>query len=245
LWNNGVRAIVLSGGEPTLLPNLEAVLRHMKQLGFTVVLSTNGVLLGDQLPAIASYLDWLSLPLDAITQDGCRQLRTGCPDHASIIRDLIPVIRREHPRIRIKLGTVVCKANAETVAEVLEFLGPGALPDKWKLYEVSYSNYAILNRDLIDLSTESFDLVCTRAAEAAAHYGVILAIHRDSERNGKYLFVDPNGDLICIAGGHEVKVGNILSQCSDDELQTMLCGVNYRSNLDNFLTTFGIAHSGE
>jgi MoaA/NifB/PqqE/SkfB family radical SAM enzyme len=214
----------------------------MKQLGFTVVLSTNGVLLGSKLPVIAPYLDWVSLPLDSVTRDGCQQLRTGCSEHATIIRDLISLIRRSYSRLRIKLGTVVCKSNATTVAETLDFLGPSALPDKWKLYQVSYSNYAILNRDLLQLPEESFDSVCAMAAKAAARYSVPLIIYRDSERNGKYLFVDPNGDLVCISGGQEIKVGNILSD-RDDEI--CLLRINYKVNLMNFLSTFGIVPTGD
>jgi MoaA/NifB/PqqE/SkfB family radical SAM enzyme len=240
----GVKAIILSGGEPTLLPELHIILRYMKELGFTVVLSTNGILLREELPAIASYLNWLSLPLDSPIEGECQKLRVGCADHAAKIKSLMQFIRRNYPSVFIKLGTVVCMINVKSVGGILDFLGPEAFPHTWKLYQVSYSNYAKFHRTLLHVSEECFQRACSIARVSADRYGVTMIVYRNSERDGKYLFVEPNGDLLCIVAGDEVKIGNILTD-TDSMLNSVICDVNKTLNVENFLSTYRTMKNGD
>jgi len=76
LVENGVREVVLGGGEPTLAENLEEVMGILKRGGVYVSLHTNGLLLTDErLDRWKGLVDDIALPVDAIDRNIQRQLR--------------------------------------------------------------------------------------------------------------------------------------------------------------------------
>jgi len=76
LVENGVKEVILGGGEPTLARNLEEVLRILKDGGVYVSLHTNGLLLTDErLERWEGLIDDIALPIDAVDRNIQRQLR--------------------------------------------------------------------------------------------------------------------------------------------------------------------------
>jgi len=82
---NWVDAVVLTGGEPTLTPELPELIRRLKQLGFAVKLDTNGSC-PDALAAVLPAVDYVALDIK------CSAARyaglTGFADTALISRSL-------------------------------------------------------------------------------------------------------------------------------------------------------------
>lgn len=207
----GAKVVVLSGGEPTLLPYLPELLKRAKGSGLMTVLSTNGLLLEGVLPEIAPYLDWLALPLDGPDSASNGTMRIGDPDHFEKILGLLPRIRCEFPSLGVKLGTVVTRQNHTNVPQIIRNIGRDGLPDTWKLYQVSPSNYGRDNYGWLSVTDEVFEGTARRARRAAADYGVFCAVYRNRDRDGKYLFIDPTGDALVIDHCDEVRIGNIIS----------------------------------
>ncbi len=56
--------VVFSGGEPLMQPDIVALAREVKSLGFKVGIHTSGVY-PDKLRAIAPYIDWVGLDIKA------------------------------------------------------------------------------------------------------------------------------------------------------------------------------------
>lgn len=76
LVENGVREVILGGGEPTLARNLEEVMGILKEGGVYVSLHTNGLLLTDErLERWEGLVDDIALPIDAVDRNIQRQLR--------------------------------------------------------------------------------------------------------------------------------------------------------------------------
>src|SRR5690606_4420424 len=70
-----VHKIRLTGGEPTLCEDLVDHVRVARSLAPTVGMTTNGVLLEGQLPALrAAGLNRLNISLDALDEAGFRQV---------------------------------------------------------------------------------------------------------------------------------------------------------------------------
>ena len=70
----GVHKVRLTGGEPTLNPDLVTYIRHARQLAPVVGLTSNGVLLAPLLPALHDAgLNRLNISLDAVTAEGFRR----------------------------------------------------------------------------------------------------------------------------------------------------------------------------
>lgn len=63
-WELGCRVLYLSGGEPTLLPDVQGILGTARQIGYRISMTTNGSLLESRLPTLAPYLDGVTVSLD-------------------------------------------------------------------------------------------------------------------------------------------------------------------------------------
>ncbi|MBM3558142.1 MAG: radical SAM protein, partial [Alphaproteobacteria bacterium] len=77
LYSFGVRALILSGGEPLLRPDIFEISRYAKDKGFYVGLSSNGTLI-DETTAdriVAAGYDYVGISLDGIgaTHDAFRR----------------------------------------------------------------------------------------------------------------------------------------------------------------------------
>jgi MoaA/NifB/PqqE/SkfB family radical SAM enzyme len=211
LANHGTRVLVITGGEPTLISDLPIVLREVKALGMKSVLSSNGLLIGPRMDEIVSNLDWLALPLDGPTADSNGRMREGSSQHFTAVLDLLVKIRARYPRLKIKLGTVVTRLNVSEVSEIPRILPPDALPDVWKLYQFSPSSYGKDNRLSLEIGADEFEAAVANARRAAERLNLRLAVYRNSERDGKYLFIEPTGEAVVIHAGAELAIGNILN----------------------------------
>ena len=214
LHDSGVERIVFTGGEPLLAPDTPRLIRHAKRLGMVTILSTNG----SRLPALHSRfmpcLDWIALPMDGPTADVHNKCRPGPPSF-SWTTSSIHLTRDKYPNTRIKLGTVVQRKNLEEVHRIPEALGTSLRPDTWKLYEVSFSNYAHDNRVRLRLPRRTIDSAFERCELAAGAEGWRFVSYRNAHRDGQYLFVEPNGDAMVIEDGVETVVGNLIDDFTD------------------------------
>jgi MoaA/NifB/PqqE/SkfB family radical SAM enzyme len=233
----GVENVVVTGGEPCLISYLPTLLRHAKGLGLAVVLSTNGTVFEKRVDEIAPHLDWIGLPLDAPSHEINRLMRPGDDGQLDSIVRLLPRLRRDHPGVRIKLGTVVCKLNQTDVAGIPRVLGEDR-PDVWKLYQVIYSSYAVDNRDLVELTDAEFEQTVAAAAAAADAWGVRLVLYRRCDRAGTYLFIEPDGDMLVAQHAGERRVGNIFTDALPELAQRWTAELE-RGHLDyNVETTY-------
>jgi len=204
----GVRAVVITGGEPTLVEDLPELLDVAKSAGLHTVLSTNGARLGTRLSAIAPSLDWIALPLDGDRSERHARMRVGARDHFGTVLDLIVRIRDEQPHLRIKLGTVVSAINRDWVVGLADVVAGRYAPDVWKLYQVERAGYARANWARLALGDADFDSVLRDTAEAAARHNIKVTAYWRKDRTGKYLFVEPNGDAMAVDGSCEFVIGN-------------------------------------
>jgi MoaA/NifB/PqqE/SkfB family radical SAM enzyme len=212
LARGGTRVIVISGGEPTLLTDLPVILSAIKAKGIRSVLSTNGLLLARTMDQVLPMIDWLALPIESADHTLNSRLRTSPPNYFSYIRDLILTVRQRYPDVRIKLGTVVTRVNRTSVASIPTALGKEALPDVWKLYEFSATNYGYDNQLLLTPSVTEFRSTVQAARRIAEEHCLPLVVYSNAERDGKYLFVDPTGQALVIAAGDEVPIGSIVNE---------------------------------
>lgn len=223
LASNGVERLVFTGGEPTLIKDLPVILRATKSRGLTTVLSTNGMFIASNdelLDKIASSLDWIALPLDADTSSVNAKLRVGLNADAGIkhfdaVLSLIPKIRERYPRLGIKLGTVVTQLNLDSILNIPNLLvSRNAIPDTWKLYQVSASEYGKINYVQLQVGDEEFTRVYEKAREHALGVGIPnVTKYTNQERPGKYLFINPLGEVLVVhpIANDYYSIGNILT----------------------------------
>lgn len=136
LRDYGVPVLILSGGEPLMRPDIFAVSRHAKQLGFYVGLSSNGTLITQEnIDAIASVgYDYVGISLDGMrdTHDRFRR-RIGAFDEA--LRGI-----RLCRKVGIKVGLrfTLTGDNARDLPDLLRLLDDEDL-DKFYLSHLNYA----------------------------------------------------------------------------------------------------------
>lgn len=208
LSGNGVERVVFTGGEPTLVKDLDQILREAKNQDLTTVLSSNGLKLAqnrDLLDRITPYLDWIGLPLDGDTPQVNALMRIGLgqntgEQHFFSVISLIQRIQTEYPELKIKLGTVVAKPNLDHVESIpLTLAKFDTIPDTWKLYQVSPSEYGKLNYKGLKVEDDEFEQVFHKSLRNAKAVGIPnVTKYSNATRPGKYLFIDPKGDALIV-----------------------------------------------
>jgi molybdenum cofactor biosynthesis enzyme MoaA len=213
---HGVSRLVITGGEPLLVPRLPVLLERARGCDLHLVLSTNGSLLSRRHAQVVPHLTWIALPLDGPSAAVHDALRPGRRSSFHDVRSALQLVREIYPGVRIKLGTVVQPGNVGLVSDIPDVVTDwGVSPDVWKIYQVSFSNYAADNRERLLLSDECFEREVADALAAAESAGWRTVVYRNSERDGQYLFVEPSGDAMVIADGAERLIGNFLDDLPD------------------------------
>jgi organic radical activating enzyme len=238
LYEHGTRRIVVTGGEPLLIPRLDVLLSEAKITGFEVILSTNSTLVAKRHKQILPHVDWIALPIEAPNVQVHEACRPGTVESYKSFFESFSLVRRLYPEVRIKVGTVVSPANADLVSKLPETLHPhlGA-PDIWKIYQISNSSYGADNRESLAVDNEVFERIIADAEGKAKEYQWPVVVYRNSERNERYLFIEPNGDAMVIANNAETVIGNFYCDF-DGVLENWTRFVNQRLLAENSLRTY-------
>jgi pyruvate-formate lyase-activating enzyme len=117
----GLRAVTLSGGEPTLHPGLLDIIRGLRALCLDVTLATNGLSLA-QRPELARELraagvSYVYVQMDTLAGGTCQRIRGG--DFVERKKQAIANLRAAG--VRFGLTTTVIRANLPEVGAILRF----------------------------------------------------------------------------------------------------------------------------
>lgn len=242
LKDGGVRGVVISGGEPTLLSYLAELARTLGEpqadgRPVKVVLSTNGLAPSRTMERVLPHLSWIALPLESADAGEHRALRTGVAPHREKMLGLLGEVRKNHPHVQVKLGTVVTRLNVGGAPDVLNLIENACLPDVWKIYQMSETNYGADNRDWLALGDDEFEDVVRRCEVAAKERGVTLRVYRNRTRTGSYFFIDPDCEVVVVDEGGERRIGNFFERLAESfgELSPPVEGVR---NIENFTGTY-------
>ena len=104
-----VQQVVLTGGEPLLHSNLEALCEILRSCGVRITLLTTGLLLSKRAEIVARWIDEVIVSLDGPehVHDAIRRVARGY----QLIREGIAAVRRLAPRMPIHARSTVQRAN--------------------------------------------------------------------------------------------------------------------------------------
>jgi len=139
----GVPALILSGGEPLLHPDIFAIARRAKAMGFYVGLSTNGTLIdAERLPAIVETgFDYVGVSLDGLRQTHDRfRRRVGAFDAS-----LAGIRLCRDAGIKVGLRFTLTRDNALDFPDLLRLMEVEGI-DKFYLSHLNYAGRGYVNR---------------------------------------------------------------------------------------------------
>lgn len=138
-----VPVIILSGGEPLLRPDLFAIARRAKELGFYLGLSSNGTLMNDRIvAAIADTgFDYVGISLDGLgaTHDRFRR-RVGAYDAA-----LSGLRMCRAAGVKVGIRFTLTQENAQDFPAMLDLMQAESI-DKFYLSHLNYAGRGNKNR---------------------------------------------------------------------------------------------------
>lgn len=147
-----IRAVVVSGGEPTLQPDLIDFIKALKNLGFKVKLDTNGSrpqVLKDILQA--KLLDYIAMDLKGCLEDYESITSFGPEDHLLVdrLKESVDCIKGSGVDHEFRTTILSPYHNQEVLTQMLETLN-GC--DKWYLQQYQYSD-----NQLMDIHYDTYD----------------------------------------------------------------------------------------
>lgn len=235
--------VVLTGGEPLLVPNLETILSRLKNNGIKIALSTNGYDFENNESLIRNYVDSLNIPLDGSTPEIHAISRNDVQSYFDFFNILDFYL--QHPEFKpglLRAGTVYSKATKGDLQNIERKLNPYfKIIDSWKIYElIEYSIQREQRANLLQNQSTFNDE--TKNLLKVSKNGEKILLASVSRRNKAYFMINPRGDLVVpteIEGvTKEIVLGNILDDNLDDlvgKWGTAVSDDNYRDNHKHYL----------
>lgn len=147
LHRRGLRSvIVIGGGEPTVYPGFEDVVRHMKAIGLKVGVVTNGSGM-KKILEVADCLDeqdWVRLSLDAGTDATFQAMHK--PRKAITLDQIcegVPPVKQKNPRFKVGFSYIIvwkdCEANDSKIHENVHEIVVAA--ERARRYQFDYISF--------------------------------------------------------------------------------------------------------
>lgn len=199
----GVERVSFAGGEPTLHPELLAMLKICAELGLVANVVTNASRI--DRPWCRSHLPWLrwltiscDSPTSAINDAHGRRPKARLPparpvaDHVNQVAAWLRewnAARPQASRVRLKINIVVTRLNAhEDPSDWLRSLGPRRIKLLQQVVVPGENDQAADLR----CSTQAFEQYARRLA-ALGDEGITVVAERSEQLHDSYAMVDPRG----------------------------------------------------
>ncbi|NPE26423.1 radical SAM protein [Methanococcoides sp. SA1] len=210
LYDEGIREICFTGGEPLLLEYLPELLKFAKEKGIFVNLSTNATLLNEEIVSdIAEFVDLVSLPLDSLREDVIFSMR-GCRDYLKKFEEVLKSLERAG--VQVAVFTFVNPLNKKELVDIFEFLKKFGNVESWKV-----ANYYPVGKcfDRFVLSDEEYGEVVEELSGWRADFEIVTRV-KDENYQEKYFLMDPVGNVYTTTHHSHNVLGNVLEESLGD-----------------------------
>jgi len=213
MYDNGMRRLIFTGGEPLVVDHLVELLRHAKSTGVTTWLFTNGLLMDEErADQIMPYVDMISLSLDGY-DDRTNSLnrREG---HFQAVMRVLDILSRKYPERVSQILTVVTEQNKEYIRAIGSLLRQrtrGLKRFQWKLNYYKRigrsQRQTDIRSDKYFMSYHEFERL---ASEIQKDFPDMVVRYSPHGHDKAYLFVFPDGTLSTTIGPDYEELGNLL-----------------------------------
>lgn len=191
----GVESVTICGGEPFMYRGLDLIVKKLYSLGMKVVLYTSGTSDEYSVESFLPFLDFLSLPVDAVSPDVVERMRGAL--QFSRVTKILTTLRETPDRPRVKIGTVVTRVNIGDLAHIGDFLASFGIVSVWRLYE--FSPYGIgkhnERRYMIDANEFSLAVVTEKSRNRQRESSMLISERSREENEGYCMIIDSGGSF--------------------------------------------------
>jgi heme d1 biosynthesis radical SAM protein NirJ len=182
-----VPALILSGGEPLLRPDIFDIAQRAKDSGFYVGLSTNGTLIDERFlePIKKTNFDYVGISIDGIkeTHDEFRQMKGAFDSSMQAIRSCL------ENDIKVGIRFTLTQDNAEELPQLLQLTEDEGI-DKFYLSHLNYAGRGNRHRadDVVHKITRwAMDLLFEKAWQDAKAGSTREYVTGNNDADGVYL----------------------------------------------------------
>ena len=205
-----VDSINFAGGEPVLYKGFSDLVDYAWQKGFHLSIISNGSMLLDPKrmpPQLFQKFEMLGISVDSLKPATLRSLGCCNPQGRVLdmerLRRLIQTAKRENPKLRIKLNTVVTNLNMD---EQLSSFGATLPIERWKFLKMKlFEEGTFSNRELM-ISDEAFN----RFLQQNPVKGDASVTEYSLKRS--YIIIDNRGNLIDNDNDNYTVIGSLLEE---------------------------------
>lgn len=254
---HGFKKITFAGGEPTMVKDLEELMKYAQEKGMVTCLVTNGSRLLDKsyCEKLFPYIDWLTLSIDSIKEQTNIEIGRSLKGNGPLTeKDYLQIINlARNYSIRVKINTVVNHWNKH---EDLNSFMLAAQPERWKILQaiiVEGQNSEHIGQ--FEVTKDEFDTYISRHQKLS---NCIDLIPEEEELiRGSYIMISPDGKFFdSTRGKHqyskpilEVGIKEALAQISVSYTKFIERGGLYKfetkSSIPNKITISGGVASGK
>lgn len=218
LYDSGIRAVCVTGGEPAKRDDINEILQYIHNKGMYLYLSTQGNYIKRLSDKTIMMLNCIGLPLDTLNEE--TNYKLGRPrNQKDIFLSAYNRIHMVNPKCLIKIGTVVNKFNINDLEELGEFIEKSTSGCTWRLYEFNPIGNGEFYKTLLSITTNEFENVVLKLKRIFSNIDIVPMYIKDAE-NG-YFFVGPQMDLLYFAEKEFVKIGDLSNMSPNDVIQAL------------------------
>lgn len=208
--------VVLTGGEPLIVPHIDRVMRRLKAADIRIALSTNSSFFRRRQEVIEECVASLNIPLDGSTP----QIHAASRVDETSFHTFFDVLRhyRNRPERKpeiLRVGTVYSKATRGDFIAMARLLEPfAAIMDTWKIYEIiDYEFQPELRQPILHEHDTFGEEMAHLLGNTALAPKILLAPAHS--RDKAYFMVNPRADVVVPTSKngvtYEIPVGNLLT----------------------------------
>lgn len=230
--------VVVTGGEPLVVPDISTVMKRLKEVGVKIALSTNSTFFRRFQELIEECVSSLNIPLDGSTPQIHAASRMDEKSFHTFF-DILEFYRlypERKPEI-LRVGSVYSKVTRGDFVAIARLLEPYiTVIDSWKIYEIiDYEFQPELRKPIMhehDIFGEEMAGLLGQTV-LAPKVNIASATSRDKA----YFMVNPRGDVVVPTDKegttYEIPVGNLLTMPLEQIVvnwQQSIISVNYYLN---------------
>ena len=224
LHNEGTKAVVLTGGEPSIREDFGEIIREIKKSNLRIFLDTNGSFFFKYKKLIDENVEVLGLPLDFSNRS---YRNSGSID--SILK-ILEYYKNKEKRPIVRIGTVVTKDNCKELKKIGELLKNYSI-DIWKIYEFLPQNInAINNKDSLQIPIQAFKKLAEEIKKEFSDFFKVVVSKR-SDRDKAYFFINSDGVVFMPLDNlnlcEEKIIGNIFDNNIVEKWELFISKENY------------------